>query len=152
MLPAIDRALVLSVLGSVVLGTGITSAGIAIARSDAPAVPIASSTESAPAESEPAPAAASGKSGAKRKPVKTAMTCKGAACILVFDTSDPKPLKPFGTPVELSSTSAKKVELSSGGMKYDVEPGKAGDVGTAKATVVGTPTDSSVTLAFRKGA
>lgn len=146
MLPVVDRALVLSVLGSVVLGTGITTAGIAIARSDAPAVPVAAST---PAEPEPAPAATS---GAKLKPVKTAMTCKGAACILVFDTSDPKALKPFGTPVELSSTSAKKVEFSSGGMKYSVEPGKAGDVGTATATVVGTPTDSSVTLAFRKGA
>jgi len=145
MLP-VDRTLVLSVLGSVVLGTGITAAGVAIARSGAPAVPVVAGTPA-----QPIPASVS-VAGVKLKPVKTAMTCKGAACILVFATADAKPLKPFGTPVELASTSAQKVELSSGGKTYVVEPGKPADVGGAKASVVGTPTDSSVTLAFRKGA
>ncbi|MGQ0844724.1 MAG: hypothetical protein ACT4QF_11360 [Sporichthyaceae bacterium] len=143
-MPPVDRSLVLSALGSLVLGGILTTGGIAIARSDAPAEQVAASAtaeQARPAATEQSKPAA---------PKDSGMTCTGEkTCTLYFAPKSADTLAPFGLSVKLVGSKPNEANFSVDGRKHTAKKGKAVAVEGAKVRFVDV-TKGEVALEFTK--
>lgn len=157
-MPTVDRTLVLSVLAALVLGGALSAAGIASAKTEAPAQPAGSTSSTATQEPESEASSSDGAGSEEEKDDGSAKAATKAAtlkcadkttCKVVFTPPTDEAVKPFGLTVKLVQAQDKKVAISVDGKKYSVGSGKSVKVKGATVKLVGS-SDSSVALEFRR--